>query len=79
MRREPADTVVVAREDEVAGTPSGEHRGTLDIKRRGIRPLVDVARLLAMRLAYPDSPNTVDRYRPPRGRCPRRRGPARKP
>lgn len=41
---------------------SGQHRGTVDLKRRGTRPLVDLARLLAMQLAYLDSPNTNDRF-----------------
>ncbi|MDP8926371.1 MAG: DUF294 nucleotidyltransferase-like domain-containing protein [Actinomycetota bacterium] len=36
-------------------------RRTFDIKRRGIRPLVDVARLFAMQTAYLDSTNTSDR------------------
>lgn len=39
----------------------GENRHTFDIKQRGIRPLVDVARLFAMQLCYLDSANTFDR------------------
>lgn len=42
---------------------SGQHRGTVDLKRRGTRPLVDLARLLAMQLSYLDSSNTTDRFR----------------
>jgi CBS domain-containing protein len=38
-------------------------RRALDIKRRGIRPLVDIARLFAMQTGYLDSTNTADRLR----------------
>jgi CBS domain-containing protein len=40
---------------------SGEYRHTFNIKRRGLRPLVDSARILAIELRYLDSANTVDR------------------
>lgn len=40
---------------------SAESRAPLDIKRRGLRPLVDVARVFAMQLGYLDSANTRDR------------------
>jgi CBS domain-containing protein len=42
---------------------SGQHRGKVDLKRRGTRPLVDLACLLAMQLSYLGSPNTADRFR----------------
>ncbi|MEW6637317.1 MAG: DUF294 nucleotidyltransferase-like domain-containing protein [Actinomycetota bacterium] len=38
-------------------------RHEFDLKRRGIRPLVDVARLFAMDARYLDSANTADRLR----------------
>jgi CBS domain-containing protein len=38
-------------------------RQAFDIKRRGIRPLVDIARLFAMQTGYLDSTNTADRLR----------------
>lgn len=38
-------------------------RRAFDIKRRGIRPLVDIARLFAMRTGYLDSTNTAVRLR----------------
>ncbi len=41
---------------------SGEYRHTFNIKRRGLRPLVDSARILAIELRYLDSANTVDRF-----------------
>lgn len=41
---------------------SGEYRHTFNIKRRGLRPLVDAARILAIELRYLDSANTVDRF-----------------
>jgi CBS domain-containing protein len=41
----------------------GERSETLDIKRRGIAPLVNIARLFAMQLRYLDSSNTLDRFR----------------
>ena len=41
---------------------SGEYRHTFNIKRRGLRPLVDTARILAIELRYLDSANTVDRF-----------------
>jgi CBS domain-containing protein len=34
-----------------------------DLKRRGLRPLVDLARVFAMQLGYLDSANTADRFR----------------
>jgi len=36
--------------------------GMLDLKRQGLRPLVDAARVFAMQTGYLDSPNTADRY-----------------
>ncbi len=45
----------------VAGWSRGD-RNTIDIKRRGLRPLVDIARVFAMQLGYLDSANTSDRY-----------------
>lgn len=39
----------------------GGNRDTIDIKRRGLRPLVDIARIFAMQLDYLDSANTIDR------------------
>ena len=44
----------------VAGL-SGGGRDAFDVKRRGLRPLVDVARVFAMQLRYLDSANTTDR------------------
>ncbi len=41
---------------------SGEYRHTFNIKRRGLRPLVDAARILAIELRYLDPANTVDRF-----------------
>lgn len=41
---------------------SGEYRHTFNVKRRGLRPLVDAARILAIELRYLDSANTVDRF-----------------
>ena len=41
---------------------SGEYRHTFNIKRRGLRPLVDTARILAIELRYLSSANTVDRF-----------------
>lgn len=41
----------------------GRRSETLDIKRRGIAPLVNIARLFAMQLRYLDSANTLDRFR----------------
>jgi CBS domain-containing protein len=43
----------------VAGLSGG--RDAFDVKRRGLRPLVDVARVFAMQLRYLDSANTSDR------------------
>lgn len=40
---------------------SGEYRHTFNIKRRGLRPIVDVARLLSIQLGYLESANTVSR------------------
>lgn len=46
----------------VAGL-SGDRGAYVDVKRRGLRPLVDVARVFAMQAGYLDSSNTVDRFR----------------
>lgn len=43
----------------VAGLSGG--RDGFDVKRRGLRPLVDAARVFAMQLGYLDSANTSDR------------------
>jgi CBS domain-containing protein len=43
----------------VAGLSGG--RDTFDIKRQGLRPLVDVARVFAVQLRYLDSASTSDR------------------
>jgi CBS domain-containing protein len=40
---------------------SGEYRHTFNVKRRGMRPLVDIARILAIQLGYLDSANTISR------------------
>ena len=40
---------------------SGEYRHTFNIKRRGLRPIVDAARILSIQLGYLDSANTVSR------------------
>lgn len=40
---------------------SGEYRHTFNIKRRGLRPIVDVARLISIQLGYLESANTVAR------------------
>lgn len=42
---------------------SGEHRNTFDVRERGILPIVDGARVLALDLRYFDSTNTFDRLR----------------
>lgn len=42
---------------------SGAYRHTFNIKRRGLRPLADAARLLAIELRYLESTNTVARLR----------------
>jgi CBS domain-containing protein len=42
---------------------SGEHRHTFNIRERGIIPVVDAARLLALELRYFESTNTFDRLR----------------
>lgn len=42
---------------------SGEYRHTFNVKRRGLRPLIDAARILAIQLGYLDSANTEDRLR----------------
>lgn len=44
----------------VAGL-SGDRGAYVDLKRRGLRPLADVARVFAMQAGYLDSSNTVDR------------------
>lgn len=41
----------------------GGRSDALNIKRRGITPLVNIARLFAMQLRYLDSTNTLDRFR----------------
>ena len=41
---------------------SGEYRHTFNVKRRGIKPLTDAARVLAIQLGYLDSVNTEDRF-----------------
>jgi CBS domain-containing protein len=41
----------------------GGYSDALNIKRRGITPLVNIARLFAMQLRYLDSANTFDRFR----------------
>ncbi len=38
---------------------SGEYRHTFNIKRRGLRPLVDAARIISIQLGYLESANTV--------------------
>ncbi len=40
---------------------SGEYRHTFNVKRRGVKPLTDAARVLAIQLGYLDSVNTEDR------------------
>jgi CBS domain-containing protein len=40
---------------------SGEYRHTFNVKRRGLRPLVDVARILSIQLGYLETANTVSR------------------
>jgi CBS domain-containing protein len=40
---------------------SGAHSGTLDLKHRGLAPVVDLARVLALDAGYFDSTNTLDR------------------
>ncbi len=40
---------------------SGEHRNTFDVKLRGLMPIVDVARVLALEHGYFTSTNTLDR------------------
>lgn len=41
---------------------SGEYRHTFNVKRRGLKPLVDAARVLAIQLGYLESANTEDRF-----------------
>ena len=41
---------------------SGEYRHTFNVKRRGVKPLTDAARVLAIQLGYLDSVNTEDRF-----------------
>ena len=73
MRKESRFLPFLAR-NAVAGRPSpslfrsmverfGKRSEPLDIKRRGIAPLVNIARLFAMHLRYLDSANTLDRFR----------------
>jgi CBS domain-containing protein len=40
---------------------SGDHSGTLDLKRRGLAPVVDLARVMALDAGFFDSTNTLDR------------------
>lgn len=40
---------------------SGEYRHTFNVKRRGLRPLIDAARVLAIQIGYLNSANTEDR------------------
>ncbi len=42
---------------------SGEYRHTFNVKRRGVKPLTDAARVLCVQLGYLDSVNTEDRLR----------------
>lgn len=42
---------------------SGDQRGALDVRERGIVPVVDAARVLALDLRYVDSASTFDRLR----------------
>ena len=42
---------------------SGEYRHTFNVKRRGLKPLTDAARVLSIQLGYLDSVNTEDRFR----------------
>lgn len=41
----------------------GEHRGSFDIRERGVLPVVDAARVLALEHRYVESSNTFDRLR----------------
>jgi CBS domain-containing protein len=69
MRKVPPSDVL--REEINRSSPSflrsiarrfGGRSNTLDIKRCGITPLVNIARLFAMQLRYLDSANTFDRF-----------------
>ncbi len=40
---------------------SGEYRHTFNVKRRGVKPITDAARVLSIQLGYLDSVNTEDR------------------
>jgi len=40
---------------------SGEYRHTFNVKRRGLRPIVDIARIISIQLGYLESANTVSR------------------
>jgi CBS domain-containing protein len=40
---------------------SGEYRHTFNVKRRGLRPIVDVARILSIQLGYLETANTTSR------------------
>ncbi|MEM9665583.1 MAG: DUF294 nucleotidyltransferase-like domain-containing protein [Bacteroidota bacterium] len=42
---------------------TGEHRNTFDVKLRGLMPIVDVARVLALEAGFLASTNTLDRLR----------------
>lgn len=50
---------------------SGEHVGTLDLKRRGLMPLADLARVLALDARFLASTNTLDRFAHVRDALPR--------
>ena len=50
---------------------SGEHVGTFDLKRRGLMPLVDLGRVLALDARFLASTNTLDRYAHVRDALPR--------
>ncbi len=41
---------------------SGEYRHTFNVKRRGLKPLTDAARVLSIQLGYLESANTEDRF-----------------
>jgi CBS domain-containing protein len=49
---------------------SGQYRHTFNIKRRGLRPLVDAARVMSIESGYLGSTNTVDRLEHIAGRDP---------
>ena len=49
---------------------SGEYRHTFNVKRRGVKPLTDAARVLSIQLGYLDSVNTEDRFQHIAGQIP---------